>query len=133
MKLGYLSSRRQSVSDLLIGVTALEIDYAVATHNMRHFRLIPNLAVRQLGFSFVIVSLSCHAGQLLPGDGDSLPAKRPGLAAENTVPPHQRARREQETRRQAENNPQRLYRPVAEIAEMQVVEPAQKDIARAAF
>jgi predicted nucleic acid-binding protein len=35
-------------SDLLIGVTALELDYAVATHNLRHFRLIPNLPVRPL-------------------------------------------------------------------------------------
>jgi predicted nucleic acid-binding protein len=26
------------LSDLLIGVTALELDYAVATHNVRHFR-----------------------------------------------------------------------------------------------
>jgi predicted nucleic acid-binding protein len=33
------------LSDLLIGVTALEIGYAVATHNVRHFRLIPNLTV----------------------------------------------------------------------------------------
>jgi predicted nucleic acid-binding protein len=29
--------------DLVIGVTALEFDYAVATHNMRDFQLIPNL------------------------------------------------------------------------------------------
>jgi predicted nucleic acid-binding protein len=36
------------LSDLLIGVTALELDYAVATHNVRHFRLIPNLPVRPL-------------------------------------------------------------------------------------
>lgn len=36
------------LSDLLIGVTALELDYAVVTHNVRHFRLIPNLAVRAL-------------------------------------------------------------------------------------
>jgi tRNA(fMet)-specific endonuclease VapC len=35
-------------SDLLIGVTALEVGYAVATHNVRHFRLIPNLAVKPL-------------------------------------------------------------------------------------
>jgi predicted nucleic acid-binding protein len=39
---------RIPLSDLLIGVTALEIGYAVATHNVRHFRLIPNLAVRPL-------------------------------------------------------------------------------------
>ncbi len=36
------------LSDLLIGVTALELDYAVATHNVRHFRLIPDLPVRSL-------------------------------------------------------------------------------------
>jgi tRNA(fMet)-specific endonuclease VapC len=36
------------LSDLLIGVTALDLDYAVATHNVRHFRLIPNLPVRSL-------------------------------------------------------------------------------------
>ena len=36
------------LSDLLIGVTALELDYAVVTHNIRHFRLIPNLPVRPL-------------------------------------------------------------------------------------
>jgi predicted nucleic acid-binding protein len=39
---------RIPLADLLIGVTALEVGYAVATHNVRHFRLIPNLAVRPL-------------------------------------------------------------------------------------
>jgi tRNA(fMet)-specific endonuclease VapC len=39
---------RIPLSDLLIGATALEIEYAVATHNVRHFRLIPNLAVKEL-------------------------------------------------------------------------------------
>jgi tRNA(fMet)-specific endonuclease VapC len=34
--------------DLVIGATALEFGYAVATHNVRHFRLIPNLAVTEL-------------------------------------------------------------------------------------
>jgi len=34
--------------DLVIGVTALEFDYAVATGNVRHFRMIPGLAVIQL-------------------------------------------------------------------------------------
>jgi tRNA(fMet)-specific endonuclease VapC len=34
--------------DLVIGVTALEFDYAVATANVRHFRMIPNLVVKQL-------------------------------------------------------------------------------------
>lgn len=33
--------------DLIIGACALELDYAVATHNLRHFRLIPGLEVRQ--------------------------------------------------------------------------------------
>ena len=34
-------------ADLIIGACALELDYAVATHNLRHFRLIPGLDVRQ--------------------------------------------------------------------------------------
>jgi predicted nucleic acid-binding protein len=34
--------------DLVIGVTALEFNYAVATANARHFRMIPNLVVKQL-------------------------------------------------------------------------------------
>lgn len=34
--------------DLVIGVTALEFDYAVATVNVRHFQMIPNLVVKQL-------------------------------------------------------------------------------------
>ena len=36
------------LSDLLIGVTALELGYSVATANVRHFRLIPDLSVVQL-------------------------------------------------------------------------------------
>jgi predicted nucleic acid-binding protein len=39
---------RIPLSDLLIGVTALELGYAVVTHNVRQFRLMPNLAVREL-------------------------------------------------------------------------------------
>jgi predicted nucleic acid-binding protein len=35
------------LADLQIGVTALELGYAVATHNARHFRMIPNLEVKQ--------------------------------------------------------------------------------------
>jgi predicted nucleic acid-binding protein len=35
------------LADLQIGVAALEPGYAVATHNARHFRMIPNLDVRQ--------------------------------------------------------------------------------------
>lgn len=36
---------RLPVSDLLIGVTALDLDYGVATGNLRHFQLIPGLSV----------------------------------------------------------------------------------------
>jgi tRNA(fMet)-specific endonuclease VapC len=39
---------RLPLSDLLIGVTALELEYSVATRNVRHFRMIPGLAVTQL-------------------------------------------------------------------------------------
>jgi predicted nucleic acid-binding protein len=38
---------RIALADLLIGVTALEFGHSVATANMRHFRMIPNLIVRQ--------------------------------------------------------------------------------------
>ncbi|MBZ5532116.1 MAG: PIN domain-containing protein [Acidobacteriia bacterium] len=38
---------RLPLSDLLIAVTALEAGYSVATVNVRHFRLIPNLDVIQ--------------------------------------------------------------------------------------
>ncbi len=45
-------SRRKGVTipfqDLVIGVTALEFGYAVATVNVRHFQMIPNLVVQQL-------------------------------------------------------------------------------------
>ena len=34
--------------DLLIGATALHLDYAVVTFNPRHFRMIPDLAVEQI-------------------------------------------------------------------------------------
>lgn len=37
-----------ALPDLLIGATALHLSYAVATLNVRHFRLIPGLAVVQL-------------------------------------------------------------------------------------
>lgn len=36
------------LADLLIGSTALELGYAVVTHNIRHFQMIPNLAVQQV-------------------------------------------------------------------------------------
>jgi predicted nucleic acid-binding protein len=45
-------SKRRGVvipfQDLVIGVTALEFDYAVATANVRHFQMIPGLVVKQL-------------------------------------------------------------------------------------
>ena len=34
--------------DLMIGATALEMGYSIVTTNIRHFRLIPNLAVSEL-------------------------------------------------------------------------------------
>ncbi len=34
-----------STADLVIGSTALELSFSVATHNLRHFRLIPHLHV----------------------------------------------------------------------------------------
>jgi predicted nucleic acid-binding protein len=36
---------RIPLSDLLIGITALELGYNIGTHNVRHFRLIPDLNV----------------------------------------------------------------------------------------
>jgi predicted nucleic acid-binding protein len=38
---------RVALADLLIGATALELGYSVLTHNVRHFRLIPELEVQQ--------------------------------------------------------------------------------------
>jgi predicted nucleic acid-binding protein len=38
---------RLPLSDLLIGVTALELGYSVATANVRHFRMISGLTVVQ--------------------------------------------------------------------------------------
>jgi tRNA(fMet)-specific endonuclease VapC len=35
-------------ADLLIGVTALHLGYAIGTRNVRHFRMIPELAVVEL-------------------------------------------------------------------------------------
>jgi predicted nucleic acid-binding protein len=37
-----------ALPDLLIGVTALEVGYSVATLNLRHFQLIPGLSVVHL-------------------------------------------------------------------------------------
>lgn len=39
---------RVALSDLLIGATALDLGYRVATANLRHFQLIPGLNVIQL-------------------------------------------------------------------------------------
>jgi predicted nucleic acid-binding protein len=39
---------RIALSDLLIGVSALELGYAVGTANLRHFQLIPGLKLIQL-------------------------------------------------------------------------------------
>ncbi len=39
---------RVAFQDLLIGVSALELGYAVGTSNLRHFRMIPNLAVTEI-------------------------------------------------------------------------------------
>jgi hypothetical protein len=36
------------LSDLLIGVTALELGFGVGTSNLRHFRLVPGLSIVQL-------------------------------------------------------------------------------------
>lgn len=47
---GLLQSRgtRMALADLLIGSTALELGYAVATRNGRHFEAIPDLVVKAL-------------------------------------------------------------------------------------
>lgn len=42
------SGTRVAVGDLLIGATALELGYAIATHNVRHFQMIPGLVVKHL-------------------------------------------------------------------------------------
>jgi predicted nucleic acid-binding protein len=39
---------RVPLSDLLIGVTALELGYGVGTANVRHFGLVPGLSVLQI-------------------------------------------------------------------------------------
>lgn len=39
---------RIPLSDLLIGVSALELGYGVGTANVRHFELIPGLKVIQI-------------------------------------------------------------------------------------
>jgi len=39
---------RVAISDLLIGVTALELGYSVATANLRHFQMVPGLGIVSL-------------------------------------------------------------------------------------
>lgn len=39
---------RVALADLLIGATALELGYGVATHNVRHFGMIPGLEIKPL-------------------------------------------------------------------------------------
>lgn len=39
---------RVALSDLLIGVTALELGYRVATTNVRHFEMVPGLGIASL-------------------------------------------------------------------------------------
>jgi predicted nucleic acid-binding protein len=54
LRAGQIDGENQSkgvripLSDLLIGVTALEFGYDVATSNLRHFRLIPEITVLEL-------------------------------------------------------------------------------------
>jgi tRNA(fMet)-specific endonuclease VapC len=47
---GSLQAKGQSraLGDLLIGTTALELGYAVVTHNVRDFQMIPGLTVKSL-------------------------------------------------------------------------------------
>jgi predicted nucleic acid-binding protein len=42
------TGKRIALADLLIGATALELGYAVATANLRHFAMIPDLVIEQL-------------------------------------------------------------------------------------
>ena len=39
---------RVPLADLLIGVTALELGYGIATANLRHFQQLPGLSVNQI-------------------------------------------------------------------------------------
>ena len=53
LRVGQIDGENQSkgvrlpLTDLLIGVTALELGYSVATGNLRHFQMIPGLSVVQ--------------------------------------------------------------------------------------
>jgi predicted nucleic acid-binding protein len=42
------AGKRSALADLLIGSTALELGYSVATANLRHFAMIPQLPIEQL-------------------------------------------------------------------------------------
>jgi tRNA(fMet)-specific endonuclease VapC len=42
------AGKRIALADLLIGSTALELGYSVATANLRHFAMIPQLTIEQL-------------------------------------------------------------------------------------
>lgn len=54
LRAGQLDGQNQTrgvkvpLADLLIGVTALELGYGIATANLRHFQQIPGLSVSQL-------------------------------------------------------------------------------------
>jgi predicted nucleic acid-binding protein len=54
LRTGHLDGENQAkgirlpLSDLLIGATALELGYSVATGNLRHFGMIPDLTVVRL-------------------------------------------------------------------------------------
>jgi tRNA(fMet)-specific endonuclease VapC len=54
LRAGQLDGQNQSrgvkvpLADLLIGVTALELGYGIATANLRHFQQIPGLSVSRL-------------------------------------------------------------------------------------
>jgi tRNA(fMet)-specific endonuclease VapC len=47
---GELAARgvRVALGDLLIGATALRLGFEEVTHNVRHFKMIPNLLVKEL-------------------------------------------------------------------------------------
>lgn len=42
------AGKRVALADLLIGSTALQLGYSVATANVRHFAMIPDLVIEQL-------------------------------------------------------------------------------------
>ena len=54
LRVGQIDGENQSrgiripLADLLIGVTALDLGFSVASANVRHFRLVPGLSIAQL-------------------------------------------------------------------------------------